>query len=279
MKVFKFLLVLSLLVGFTTTASALSVGNLFADAGGVNLLTDDSAEWLINSNGTDSSSGDSTVDNGDRIRAVFQIDHINATAIGSGTIYNELTGIVDLTAAVFFDGSDYQYSFTPTPIAQSGFSNANAFIELYEDPAQDFTRLGTKAAMEASATGGILRMTVGLGDVDDFWVAEASTDDVLVIQALSFPVNGGTGNFGLTVLDNFFPNLIVQEVRTDAFGNVHDVLGSTNFLGTEGAITDADIFDNTDFSIATDVVPEPTTIALFGFGLLGLAGIARRKNS
>jgi hypothetical protein len=284
MKFFKFLLVLSLLVGFTTTASALSVGGLFRDAGLTNLFTDDSAEWLINENGSDSTSGDSTVDTGDRIRAVFQIDHLNATAIGSGTVYNELTGIVDLTASVVFDGANFQYTFTPTPSAKSGFSSDDVFIQLYEDSAKDFTRLGTKAAMEASATGGTLRMVVGDNGDDDFWTATAVTNDVLVIKALDYPINGGTGNFGLTVLENYFPNLIVLEDRTDFFGNKHDVLGSTNFLGTQfddgtPAGTDADIFDNTDFSIATDVVPEPTTIALFGFGLLGLAGIARRKNS
>ena len=153
-----------------------------------------------------------------------------------------------------------------------------------------------------------LNFYAGVGDIafyidDDFdptnGGATTKVADLELVQGFGtspFPVlEFDEGQFGLvaeftSVLDNFwYTKLFGDPTGQDLLDIINDpalaVFAASFNLGA--TLVSDSVFDNTDGeiefrvlnegSIEISVVPEPTTMLLFGFGLLGIAGATRRK--
>jgi hypothetical protein len=153
-----------------------------------------------------------------------------------------------------------------------------------------------------------LAFDAGVGDISiyidtDFDPTNPGTIKVADLKLLTglgtspFPILGfPEGQFGLTaeftsVLDNFwYTQLFGDPASEDFFDIIADpargVIAASFNLGatlmpntlTTTAAGDIQFSVKNEGSFVMSVVPEPTTMFLFGFGLLGIAGATRRKN-
>lgn len=269
-------------LGLVLATGAFSLGVVHAAPvssylfGGKNELSDNSAEYLINADGSQCrTGGNCTVDVGDRLVGIFNIETIeNANAGGVGTNNlgvggaNELTGYFDVTVvAKNCVGLICSFGFAAT--AADG-----TVLRLYDDATPDYFRIGAAgdfATMLANAQDGALWATFRAVT----WTAfTTGGDNIATLGSLPAPGLGGGFNIGLNIsinntgkqfntVDCLSPNGIIQVTAC----------GSGSLLAKGGIGSPFDSFDNVDFFI--NVVPAPGIIVLLGVGLVGL-GIRRR---
>jgi hypothetical protein len=264
-----------------------AVGTMFAAAAsaatiplptGFIQLSDNNAESLINANGTGCTpGGDCILGVGDRLRGQFDINSIESLNPPSPPTFtpfngNELTGVFDIivTSKINLGPGGFFFQFAPS----GNLSTAGAAVEMYTDPANNYTRLGcaTTAACEATATDGALWAAFGFGP-GSFWTAVAASDDISVIGATTPPSTGGQFNASLDFLVN---NTGFAFDQKPCLTDTSHACASGSLLGTAGADTPYDSFSNVDFTLLR--APEPGALALLGIGF-ALAGMARRKRS
>lgn len=259
---------------------------------GSQLLSDNSAEYLIKADGSDST----ILEVGDRLRGIFDIQTIEqggaTRQLGTAGI-NEMTGLfeVEVLTKVQLLPNLFQFTFGPsdsfaaevTALGGTGTYGAgnDPMIVIFDDPALNYQREGeglTIAQAEAFATDGNIWAVLGWkGLLGEGWEALSSTDDISVVAVIPAPGNGGTFNVGINTLEDFSGGILVFNGVASTFGGIVDWNGSGSLLGIGGVPTPFDIFNNIDFFVSVSVIPEPGTMLLLGTGLLGLAGVRRRR--
>lgn len=208
---------------------------------------------------------------------------ISAFTTGLGGGY-ELTFVMSSTSGTFqYDAADN---------ASELFFTESTF-EIFLDTSIDYGTAGNVAGATDGVRIAAFTMTTGTGEVDfdeadgagghidmtfkatflkeGVWFTEDGTDmssldyeEVLISTVDSN--NDVLGNGG---------HAAVEDIWFDEYDS-EDGLTSGNWDDTKSAVENPDFFVRSDGSMSLGVVPEPTTIMLFGFGLLSIAGITRR---
>ena len=265
-------------------------------AEGVAILEDDNLEYVLDENGDLKTSG--TLEVGDRLRAVItfaaSVDGVNNVIANFGAPGRELTGIseieiTEISAAglvTFGASSSFEAEYGTGAVAALFAQNTGNF----------FTNCHTIGITEceSTATDGTHWLTAGFGDMDDFWfasggfqvgpavlpLASATIEDIQLVSATSIV---GNANYNLSILENntgyefreqysFAADFVKGVTGGDGFV---DLIGSGNLLGGQGL--ENGYFARSDFDFQLDRIPEPSTLAIFGLGLLGLGFRARRS--
>ncbi len=174
-----------------------------------------------------------------------------------------LTFGIDLMG--MFDGTDLNYSSGVLDVYSYDMSDANA----------SRTKVFTSNFVSGSVLAGEQRVNTLIAD----------SSEVLVDDTFFFDINGVLTSFEdylsmplaqIRIAIQQFVNseqLAADVAASMEIGSGHNDFGA--FLGDTG--TTVHVTANHNASVTFDV-PEPTSIAILGLGLLGLAGVKRRKS-
>jgi len=265
---------------------------------GTFLLSDNSAEQLVNCTpgaaGCDSTAGDTTVDIGDTLTGIFVIDDVSGTSILAGSGYDELSGVFSATVVDKFDNGSglISYEFAPTASFEATYG-AGAMVAYFTDPVHEYVRESAGGALSATdmenrVTDGALWMVTGILGANNYWYGRSElTDDVNFPLA---PPNTDVGDyaFALDIITNnsgreFAAVNCATPLSfpfTGAPASVTaDQCGIGNILTPNPAAGNSTPFDVwNDQNINMESIPEPTSIALLGIGILGLALSGKKRS-
>ena len=264
----------------------------------LNQWSDNSGEQL----GVDD--GDGVLEIGETLRGTFDIQTIEditgpggTTQYGTGGV-NELSGIFEIVVTSVNvtndpDGSfgggvlngdeTVDYSFGAYAPFQVEFGlSGTTMVVFFDDPAADYSRTGTIANAETTATGGTKVLEIGFtGDVDESWQSEDTPSNVAGIDNATPGIAVGEFSFGLGILVNSLFGGVTQVGATclpvcPGDGLV-DINGSGSILGTGGLTSEYDAFNNVDLTFQPTSIPEPGSLGMLGAGLVGLGFFLRTR--
>jgi len=259
---------------------------------------DDDLDWFKNNNTA------TTLDVGDQLQGVIRFNQTFGVFGGGPAPTNELTGVFDLTVTAkilndtngngVFDLGVDTWDFVFGPTGAGGLlaaQPAGTMLTLWLDEGSpDLTivppNCGSLAACVALANDGTVFLDLGLiGDVNTSWIASGvETDDPSVVALIPASTKLGEFNVFLNVLTNGTGQNLVPQLCFPLCPGGGDLsalfIGSGDILGGQGLSaqqTDpAFARSDSDFQLAT--VPEPSTLLLFGAGMVGVNFFSRRRN-
>ena len=185
------------------------------------------------------------------------------------SIYGEsVVSRVDERLNDFYNGLDgVSSSIVSAPITNSTFSGVNLFVSSL--PTQVFSQGAISFMSSFLDTGGAIMF---LGDWGDT-TGNAAINDALINLGSTMRLLGTTVDlhWHTATGDQIATDPLTTGVSTLSYGAASEVVvsgGTALFYGTG-----AEPF----FAYETSTVPIPPSVWLFGSGLLGLIGVARRK--
>lgn len=246
------------------------------------LFEDNDLDWYEDN----SAIPNNTLDVGDRLISVFQIDGTtNASQTAASPITGgELTGIavIQVATKVAVGGGNFAFTFTfpsngldaylpndlPGTLGDAG--NA-ATIAAYFDTSPNLGAPPICANLTDcldKAGDGDLWEADGFSDDDAFW-SGIGRDDITVVSGLPGSTKVALVNYALDMMYNGTGQNIAEQACPLCTGTdqMIELIGSADILGGAGLTNGAFARSDADFQKAS--VPEPTTLVLMGMGLLG----------
>lgn len=253
-------------------------------------LDDFSAQFLYNANGG-ADNGDTTLDVGDQVYAMFNIENIDGVPVSSTGA--ELTALVGLEIVdKSFGGGLFTFQFAPVtsdPLGL-GFVDGQTMVRVFDDSTTPFNPFGpddapgfaAEAAALATASDGFEAFSFGFtGEAGtlEFYTGTGLSDNFAIFADIPFGNSGGTSfNFSLNLIMNNtdfvfgpVPNFPVTNTELVGSGNLNGILDSP-------FPTPFDTFDNADLSVnIINVIPEPFSVTIWAAGFAGLALVSYRR--
>lgn len=289
---FPFILLISLIL-LTGSASAFSLGGydgaIQIDFNGLSTdfatYTSDNVDGLLGQDGIEN------------VWAIGRISNFNSGTPIFDPIWQDGDGGEEITAIIYgADDMSITSSGSAFNIYSAGLSgtgyDGKIHIDLYLNTAGTYD--GTLLPNDRSSFSTFPTVTDGtpflqLELVRGFIADDAATAGIdesfatlsQVASAQTSPASGD-GSFHADIVGGDYADLFGRDGFTNVMGGVTydaDMEGTFTFNVAGNGV--GDVWDNVirPGSIVGDlVVPEPTTILLFGFGLLSIAGIGRRKS-
>ncbi len=235
------------------------------------------------------------------------------TAAQATTVFStaSLTGNASITG--FADGTANTFTETLTDLSGSGFFTAlpDGMYDVYAQGSATFLGYGDPVAGNpgyltvditnpqliytgflgsTGLTPGVYPFVLGspIGTDVNFgftinYDGDASPQVMAGLQALGFPFSDPAGAGSLTVAgtlnaDGTSATIDFTESNLTWTGFGGTLLMADQALGGGNGTIDGD-FTLSDVEVTANPVPEPATMLLFGLGMLGLAGVSRRKKA
>lgn len=234
---------------FDDDGNGLDVGDTFKDSGHAKWISYNFLPGFNDSEGLDQSGGyDVTIEWSDVTGYISQesgTDPINQNTIYTGGIFD-----------FYFDPTgDTDFGATTNPANDSGFESGGGG-EIHFMTIGNLSGTGTNT-FDVNSTGG-LEFSQG---------ASQFRGQVTSLSAGYLTEYPSGLDLNTYVNLNFLFGELNQNTQSD--GIIQTNTGQQDELFT--------VYSRHDGSMSFDVVPEPSTLLLFGTGLLGLAGLGRRK--
>ena len=200
--------------------------------------------------------------------------------------------LATFSSAAFADAITFSFIFgPPVTISTSGLTAGPALVVIVSDTlhnwyfpltGQAFINTGSAAPLTYQATASTLSSQYLPGSGTEVWVTSPSCGGACLLGSLNTngkyaATLGGTGSFqALFQVDYVSPvitSLFLQPNVWSPQGS--DSLNTAFNMFTNGGTTATAVL--TGGAITFQTVPEPGTLALLGTGVIGFAGLIRRK--